>query len=167
MCKVRQSPELVGFILWAGWMSELQFMAIFLILVEIFQSGPKWWIDWPSPELSSSHSWKWSRHWNFLIHVILFPGVTWRLNKVQLRPLKLEHIMYLGCNITHTISVSCISMLQMMFHSEKKHWDQKWETMPALWTAPPTIYCCETIPHISCQTLPWCTQGKAEAVTGS
>ena len=37
--------RLVGYILWGPYMSVQNFMAIHPIVVEIFQSGPKWWAN--------------------------------------------------------------------------------------------------------------------------
>ncbi len=42
---IRGSPKSVEFILWGTWTSVQNFMAIHPIVVEIFHSGPKWWID--------------------------------------------------------------------------------------------------------------------------
>ena len=36
------------FILWGPRMSVQNFMAYNIIVVEIFQSGPKWWTNWPT-----------------------------------------------------------------------------------------------------------------------
>ncbi len=40
---VKGSPKPLGFILWGAWMSVPNFTVIHQIVVEIFQSGPKWW----------------------------------------------------------------------------------------------------------------------------
>ncbi len=39
--KVKESPESVGFILWAPWIFVPNFMATYPIVLKIFQSGPK------------------------------------------------------------------------------------------------------------------------------
>lgn len=44
--KVSGSPKSVGFILRGPWMAVQKFIAIHPQLVEIFQSGPKWWSQW-------------------------------------------------------------------------------------------------------------------------
>ncbi len=43
--KVRGSPKSLGFIFWATWISGSNFIPI---VVEMFQSGPKWWTDRPT-----------------------------------------------------------------------------------------------------------------------
>ncbi len=43
--KAMGSPKSLGFILWEPLMSLPNFMAINPIVVEIFQSGPKWWTN--------------------------------------------------------------------------------------------------------------------------
>lgn len=42
---LQETAESAWFI-WGPWTSEQNFMAIHLIFVEIFQSGPKFWTDW-------------------------------------------------------------------------------------------------------------------------
>ncbi len=43
--KVRQSPKSIGFVLWEPWVSVQNVMTIHVIVVGIFQSGPKWWTN--------------------------------------------------------------------------------------------------------------------------
>lgn len=41
--KFKESPKLLGLIFWAPWISVPNVIAIHQIVVEIFQSRPKWW----------------------------------------------------------------------------------------------------------------------------
>ncbi len=50
---LEEESKLVGFILWGIWMSVQNFYGNLSIVVEIFQSRPKWWTNRPIPRLAT------------------------------------------------------------------------------------------------------------------